>query len=358
LKALVGSHSETLGDSRVADILTIAVDVLDPDAESLAIKEAQRLWARYFGACRASPCASTATFKKNQNSTTSSSSEAQWLRARRVSIDHSAHEWLRGGKQVGSKDRIVARGSVIWTDKMAAEQEFQRKKRFTRLVYAERQGHILTGDIPDQQDHERQRSALETRERKARQARQLKAKSDNLATNFSMASFPFLAGKQIFLDKSLVAAETKSCAVALKKAKATVAHTRSSADIFVVRDVVSLGQRLDWFAILGGRMVATGEYLTSGGIRGQALSYGPAYRVRRRIWASPNFADNHATLHGIIDHFVQLPLSRWTWFVGSIDEYLAAAVKQKHGAQRIIAVVTPSDKSNVMAGPETLTYIP
>ena len=86
-------------------------------------------------------------------------------------------------------------------------------------------------------------------------------------------------------------------------------------------------------------------FLRSGGRRGHTFAYQSACSITRRLWASPRFMERHLTLYNIIDHCMQKPTSKWSWMVGTIDEYKEAAGRVG-ATKKIFALVTPGDKSD------------
>ena len=132
------------------------------------------------------------------------------------------------------------------------------------------------------------------------------------------------------------------CEKAVAQMKARRSSERVGSEIFIVGDIGQLGQRTEWILVLHGGKAATVDYVTSQGRKGLLLSYHPGHQIPRKVWASTNFTERHRVLHDIIDSSVQSKGSRWSWFEGTLDEFLVRSKNSKNSD--VIALVTPGDK--------------
>ena len=113
--------------------------------------------------------------------------------------------------------------------------------------------------------------------------------------------------------------------------------------MFVIKDFSALPQRVHWHAVLGGGTIMCETYVISAGRRGNMMTFKNPCRVARKIWASPRFVERHKVLFNIIDHYMQKPCTCWNWFVGTTEEFMAAAGRASK-TKPIISLVTPGDK--------------
>ena len=349
LTALLKKSNNRMNDDTVENIMIIGVDRLEPEKQTRAIVHAQRLWAENFGFCRNGQTRGTKRLgfgkrlRKNAAENEGPVSEAAWLKIRRKAVDTATAQWLKAGKHKDSESRLMQDTQAEWTEAMDKETAFQREKRFKRLVYAEREKHILPKDIDDEAEHRRGQKRVQLAEKKVAADRGRKASQRSLAleTTLRPPSFPIVAGKAVFLDKSVAASERKACCSTIARLRARQTDVRTDADVIVVHDLATVGQRNKWVCALGGLTVMTAECMVATGRKGDMVGFKQATLTKRCLWTSPAFAQRHTILHEIIGAFVQKPGSKWTWFCGTLQEYLAAG----NNRRVILGLVTPGDKA-------------
>ena len=349
LTALLKKSNNRMTDDTVENIMVIAVDKLEPGKQARAIALAQKLWTKHFGLCRNGQASGTKRlgFGKKLRKTAAKNkgtpaSEATWLRIRRKAVDTATAQWLKAGQHKDSDVRLLQDTQAEWTEAMDKEVAFQREKRFKRLVYAEREKHILPNDIDDEAEHRRGRTRVQLAEKKAAADRGRKADKRSLALETPRRpAFPIVAGKAVFLDKSVAASERKACCSTIARSRARQTDVRTDADVIVVHDLATVGQRNKWVCALGGLTVMTAECMVAAGCKGDMVAFRQATLTTRCLWTSPAFAQRHTILHEIIGAFVQKPGSKWTWFFGTLQEYLAAV----NSRRVILGLVTPGDKA-------------
>ncbi len=103
---------------------------------------------------------------------------------------------------------------------------------------------------------------------------------------------------------------------------------------------VSLLSKL--YVYLNGGLLAQFEYISSHGKAGTCLAMAPAARARKhKVWVSALFAERNLQKVDVIMQAVDLPGSKWTWFVGANHEFLTKAMRDKSA----IGIVTNCEYS-------------
>ena len=85
------------------------------------------------------------------------------------------------------------------------------------------------------------------------------------------------------------------------------------------------------------------------------MVFKPAVKAKAmKLWVSAAFAEQHSVVHEIITAAMELPGTKWSWFVGSNVEFLRGALKYKS----LCGLVTnrefdgfPRDFVNCLTGP-------
>ena len=149
-----------------------------------------------------------------------------------------------------------------------------------------------------------------------------------------------IEGKSIFC-----AAGCDVEAAHLRRRRLSRVGSRSRAQVFLVRDVGSPGQRILWVVALQGGAVIDPGFLRGGDGHGLVVTYSPAVsRCQRRVWCSQRFVDQHPTLYNLLDFAIQhAPNCRWTFLSGTVADFHRAA--SKRSAAICVALVTPRDKA-------------
>lgn len=334
VRALVPPQASSLEDSRLSDLLTLAN--LKPKFVPALIRKAQQLWALYYGFSRSVRKTSLKKFSKF-NLNNQGSSEAQWLRDRRCSIDKSTATWAKQGVVKKELSQLQRRTTDFWSGKMDKEVEFQEAKRLSRLVRAERQGNILPQDLPadyiEQKTYDLKKEAVNLKRRL-----HLDAKVERTISESARPTFTSLRSRKVYLGRGMEAYKSQVLKAHAKRTTSTL-----HADVFIVNDF-NLGQRLRWVAVLGGAAIMDGKYLETRGAEGHMMTFKSAIEQKRTIWASMAWAERHAILHDILDFFINKSDS-WKWFAGTSAEYVRHTMRQPS----TLGLVTPGDLKSTKA---------
>ena len=174
-----------------------------------------------------------------------------------------------------------------------------------------------------------------------------------------------LRGKGVFFDKSVALPEAGRVADILNRNGAGVVATRPEADVFVVKDVESPGQRVQFAAALIGGVVCTFVYLETRGAAGVAVAYKPQVAVHRVAWCSAAFIAAHPSLHEIIRGVCERSESKWTLYEPDCMLVFAEKATRLNAQKKFVnsvAFVTSGEKANPaiscvrtrLTGPEAL----
>jgi hypothetical protein len=121
-------------------------------------------------------------------------------------------------------------------------------------------------------------------------------------------------------------------------------NDRCLADTFAAADFRQPGQRTEWHLALRGGLLATPEYIESGGSTGVAVECKSSIVLcRRLIWCSGQWASSHPVLHKILTTCMARPESRWQLVEGDVADFLR---RSRQFNPICLGLVTPREKSS------------
>ncbi len=250
--------------------------------------------------------------------------EQDFLRARQAVV--------RAALDDPSSNAVIASSSMEpWMEK---EMAFQAKKRRKRMIIAGLEGQLLPQECAEINVEMAAFARLEEAKDQQRATAHEKRKAilDGSLPLFDMNR------KKIFVDQACTGVDDISN---LKIVRQDYQHT---AEIFVVENLLDIGERNRWVLGLCGGWAVTPLYLRSGGMSGAVVKYMSAIATTRRIWASIGFVDDHPDLYNLIDIIVNRCDSKWSWVMGSAADFCNMA-----GDTSLIGFVTLAEKNSVGA---------
>lgn len=224
-------------------------------------------------------------------------------------------------------------GTDGWTVAHAGEIAFQKSKRLARFLEAGCEGRLLEKELTP-----KMRRALELYkiyQQKVADEYQVRKNKERREQAPPIA--PLLDGKRAYVDTGVGIDNNKRELAKLRTAGMTRTLCREDAEVFVVHDVVHMGQRNTWCLALGGGIACDLEYMASAGSKGRCLTYSAAGRVRRDVFMSPGFLRTHPTLAQILIARTKHPSGKWVWHVDKASFRSVAATK--HRQKRFAEVV-------------------
>ena len=133
----------------------------------------------------------------------------------------------------------------------------------------------------------------------------------------------------------------------LRSLGASEVRDRLDADVYIVDDITTPGQRIKWCSFLAARPICTLEYLRSDGENGSTLQYKGALKMRKSVWCSDGFKMRHQDIYIIIRVLAQLDSSNWK-FEDDRASFLRLAQQRtaRKRGQEIIAFLLASELSH------------
>ena len=313
-KGAAGIFRADLSHHHINDELQLLNDK-DPGNDKALISKARAIWISLYG--RARNCAGRPDRLHAGKPRQSSASDMEkpslckWLKRRRAEVTS-----LTASKKqkitVDSKPAPEVVGVGGWTANHAKEKAFQNDKRTERFMQAIDEGGIVTAErSPRSQAALKMWKDYGSKRVLAYHAEKTRAEKRDRSPTLNVKSF-----SNVFVDGTVdfQGGESKFTQ-ALRKYSIKRTHTRLSADVFVVPNVTQLGQRIQWCAMLAGRVVCDVKCLISGGTSGSSLAFKSAVSSRKLVWCSDNFREAHVELYNILCHCAALPQSNWRWLV-------------------------------------------
>ena len=343
MQGLLPKQCQGLSDARVEDLLVVCKHEATEEQKRRLIAQAQDLWLQFYGRSRQAQEGQVRFRRPVALKCTRGGleTEASWLRKRRSAVLAAARKWQRAGRDRQAAQVLQAQTDPAWTDKMEKESVFQAKKRFKRLVRAHDSGLALPQDLGDQATFAREKAKVQKRTEADMRKHARKHQRKITAKTLQRPAFVRPEGP-VFIDAQLVGAAR--AAVVQHVAPAALTDVREDAKHFVVRTVSQPGQRVQWLLALRGGCVSDPAWLASKGRRGLHLTYKSGVQTARRVWVSPTWAERHSRLYDIISAAIQTLGSRWSFFNGSVEEYVRAA-RAAGSSRPIFGLVTPGDQA-------------
>jgi hypothetical protein len=227
------------------------------------------------------------------------------------------------------------KAAAVWDARLEKEATWQRAKKRRRLIDAEEENQTLPKDLDTKFAHDK----AEAQKNEARaEAKHLREHAQRNAVLGSVSLHGGrlvvdLKGRTVFVGND----ETLRCQPGLRPVK-----DRHLANTFMASDFENPGQRTQWHLALRGGLLATPEYLASGGSVSVAVMFHSSISQSvRRVWCSSSWAEKHPVLHAILTSCIGSPGSRWQLVEGSLADFLRHA---KRPVPVCIGLVVPREK--------------
>ena len=127
----------------------------------------------------------------------------------------------------------------------------------------------------------------------------------------------------------------------------TLVQDRAVADCFVVASPASPDVRTHIAASLSGGMICDAHYVksrtTEDGVRGTAIAYQSALRLKRFVFLSPRFVASKPGASELVLNLIQRSQGRWKTLVTMED--LLARARNKSTKSQVIALLTTTEQS-------------
>ena len=222
------------------------------------------------------------------------------------------------------------------------ELAFQKAKLYKRTAQALKHGLVSVAELSD----ELAQGALQhfgpdgdDAPAPKRQRRPAAAKAASAKPGYADVQ-----GKGAFLADDVPTAQQPALVAMIKRGGMWLCHDIARAGVIVTEDITRLGQCQTISAALGGVLVVTPLWITSGGQHGPSLQYDAAVSKRRSVWCSADFIDMHPDVHAIMVGRSQMRGAAWTWLR---DKTAVLAMAEKKTASKTLMIfVTPGEQTS------------
>ena len=224
--------------------------------------------------------------------------EQGWLKKRRAAVDDSLHE-------LASSDETheEAAASELWTKGHEAELQKQRKKQTRHTVEALWDGRLLPEEITD--DLKNAADAL--------------AASNKVQDKLLSQTYRRAARRQQMLDQTFDWQKMSGCKYwyhprghadlrlrrCMMEWNLQPVEERLEADVYIVPNAAEPGQRVQWMAVLGGRIILEEKFALQEA-SGLVVCYKAVLaRGKHRLFLTQAFVDKHPIISDIFQSFMQ-----------------------------------------------------
>ena len=302
------------------------------------VSQAGAEWVAVYGKVRASGTAHRAVrMDMGKRRCGKKMSMHRWVLARRTAVADLVEKGdCARGQHIITEDPSAR---LAWTDGHAKEAKFIEAKRIRNLFEGVREGNV---EVEQLSVADLQMVAAEMADQKRRDENY--GKTQISKRRKLQLQPPELRGRAAFVDGGL---DIFGGVDVMGAAGMQCVRDRSTANVFVVRDMASIGKGIQWCVALNGGVVASLEYAKSGGASGPATTYKRATASRRCLWLSPAFAASHAELARVIDAACRRKGSVWRRMAAKDDFLQRATASNSEAMSQCIALV---NKDEVCAG--------
>ena len=336
------THWGGLGTVRNEQLLNDHQDVMasrpnKQDDQDL-VSQARAEWVAVYGVVRASGTAHRAVrMDMGRQRNGKHMSMKRWVLARRAAVT----DLVEKGDCARGQHTITEDPSdrPAWTESHTKEAEFIEAKRIRNLFEGVREGNVEVEQLSVADLHAVATEMAEQQRRDTTYDKDQRSKKREIRYQP-----PELRGRTAFVEGGL---DIFGGVDVMGAAGMQRVADRSIADVFVVRDMASIGKGIQWCVALNGGVVASLQYAKSGGASGPATAYKKATALRRWLWLSPAFAASHAELARVIDVACRRKGGAWTRMAAK-DAFLKRATASNSKAKnQCLALV---NKDEVCAG--------
>ena len=326
-------------------VLKLTIDMPSNNVDKV-VAGARRVWAHCYGPPRESKVTRVDKGTKRCRSVELEgvcpnkrhSSEVAFLRARRRATQDAS---VPGGSIHDILESDSLELHPEWNDQLTKELDFQKDKLQKRLWQASFEKQLLPSE--DSAAIRFEHGLVHETRVKDQRARERKEDRDDQKTRGTLAKDMLLhiKGSSVFIDAT-AASHQLGLALGCHSLKQATCH--SMADVFVVNDVVELGDRIKWASVLRGATVVTPGLIIDR--KGVALQMKAATTIGRIVFVSAACHDQHKGLFKFIRLVVgATPSSKWQWIWGDVAEFLRLKAKHIKTPTRVIGVVKAAEKT-------------
>ena len=271
-----------------------------------------------------------------------------WTLRRRQEVDNLVKQQASSGGGApsagGGGAPAAGGGGAPWTEKHEKERTFQQQKRLKRAMDAMGQGALLpTEQVEVFGSEEIAQEALAThladRTRKLAKYGRGRLRTRNMQNREPPTLNGVCEGKKIWMDRSTEAVLGGDAVNSrLRTLRAVRVSDRHEADVFLLQDVTSPGQRVMWNAMIGGLSLISIPFFL--GQKGPMVSYQAAGLLHKKVWLSGAFIDCHPCLGHIICAGMEVDSNKWEMLNDSEFADIASSQRRQQKSKLLPFVVS------------------
>ena len=223
--------------------------------------------------------------------------EQGWLKRRRAAVDDSLLE-------VASCEEgdVASTPPDLWTESHEKEFQKQRKKQTRHAVEALWDGRLLPAEITDDLNNvaEAQTAKNLAQDKLLRQNYKRAARRQQMLDQ--KFDWQHLSGCKYWSHPTHTHAKLGRCMMDLNLQPV---DERQEADVYVVRNAAEPGERVQWFAVLGGKVVLEEKFALNEA-SGLVMHYKAILaRGKHRLYMTQAFISKHTVISNIIQVLMQ-----------------------------------------------------
>ena len=310
--------SALLEESRL--VLQIERQHATPPMLASVLRAARLVWRDHFGVPRVVGIArerglgQSAAVKMRRQ--TESKSHAAWLRQRRsaaAALVTGLGPSPAAAAAAPTADSLSTVADTLWTDKHAAEVQWQRQVRAERELEATAFGTVLPAE---EGKPELAAQNAEEQEAERRRQRALTAKHNRSAAVRAGPQLPDMRGMTVWVDPAVNDVMRNNQSSWWAPQSLRVVAQRELADIIVVQDPAQPGGRNQAAASLRGSLVCCTDFILSP--PGIALKWQSALALHRVVFISDQVRATHTCMVDLVctSHRALGRASKWQVYVG------------------------------------------
>ena len=221
---------------------------------------------------------------------TGKASQSKWIQKRRAAVQK-----LADGSGASSSRRVAKPSR--WCDGQEEEDEKQKQNQLKRKLDAYQDGLLLHEEIDDDlrsglqekqvRNRQNDRKILKDREKLQKIISRMHAKID----------WEQLSGKRVWMPDDILTSMHR----ALVTYNLRPTSDRCAADVFVVGDPLSPGERVQWLSLLAGRPVVAKVVLESGSTKNGVVVWPEPVLKNKQVHLTPKFRARHPELTDVVE---------------------------------------------------------
>ena len=290
---------------RENDEMQIVADkeMLEHIGMDAGIEMARRIWRIFYGKARLHIESRGDAGKKRKER--SGCTLLAWKRNLRKAITGGSATWNAGGAHAAHQ-RAAHEAEACWTEAHDKELAFQMGKRTEEFLHSMAERTLLPSEVTaaDEALSQARLTRLLELRRSRKQVAAGKAKRLQPSVGPSI-----MVNSRVYIEDDLACGSLDNPAQMVALRGCTLVQNRHAAQVFVVNQPATLRSCTEWSVLLNGGLVIDLAWLRNG--KGSAIAYQSAVAIKRGVWCSTRFKNQHANEYAVLANSIGRTNSRW-----------------------------------------------